>query len=82
MIDSGLTAHIVCLDPRRIDRRFAGRRFDHTLLHDLPEGIDPCGENGEFYTVVTAGLMFRSPIPVTIGETIERDGFVFTDVAC
>jgi uncharacterized protein (TIGR00290 family) len=80
MIASGLTAHIVCLDPRRIDRKFAGRRFDRHLLRELPPDIDPCGENGEFHTVVTAGPMFKAPIPVTIGETVERDGFVFTDV--
>jgi uncharacterized protein (TIGR00290 family) len=80
MIASGLTAHIVCLDPRRIDRKFAGRRFDRHLLRELPPDIDPCGENGELHTVVTAGPMFKAAIPVTIGETVERDGFVFTDV--
>jgi uncharacterized protein (TIGR00290 family) len=80
MIASGLVAHIACLDPRRIDRRFAGRRFDASLLDELPSDIDPCGENGEFHTVVTAGPMFRAPIAVDIGETIERDGFVFTDI--
>lgn len=80
MIASGLAAHIVCLDPRRIDRAFAGRNFDHELLRELPPGIDPCGENGEFHTVVSAGPMFQSAIPVTIGETVEREGFVFTDV--
>jgi uncharacterized protein (TIGR00290 family) len=81
MIASGLVAHIACLDPRRLDRRFAGRRFDDALLHELPEAVDPCGENGEFHTVVTAGPMFSAPIAVAIGETVERDGFVFTDVA-
>lgn len=80
MISSGLIAHIVCLDPRRIDRKFAGRQFDRDLLRELPPGIDPCGENGEFHTVVSAGPMFKSAIPVTIGETVERDGFIFTDV--
>ncbi len=80
MIASGLVAHIVCLDPRRIDRTFAGRCFDRDLLRDLPPGVDPCGENGEFHTVVSAGPMFKAAIPVTIGETVERDGFVFTDV--
>jgi uncharacterized protein (TIGR00290 family) len=80
MIASGLAAHIVCLDPRRIDRKFAGRRFDSALLSELPPDIDPCGENGEFHTAVSAGPMFRSAIPVTIGETVERDGFVFTDL--
>ena len=82
MIDSGLVAHIVCLDPKRIDRKFAGRQFDRALLAELPPGIDPCGENGEFHTVVSAGPMFNKPIPITVGETVEREGFVFTDVMC
>ncbi|HXY75490.1 MAG TPA: hypothetical protein VEH54_01150 [Steroidobacteraceae bacterium] len=80
MIAGGLIAYIACLDPRRLARRFAGRRFDGTLLSELPASVDPCGENGEFHTVITAGPMLRAPIPVTIGDTIEREGFVFTDV--
>jgi uncharacterized protein (TIGR00290 family) len=80
MIASGVVAYIVCLDPRRLERRFAGRRFDEGLLRELPQSVDPCGENGEFHTVVTAGPMFSAPIEVTIGATVERDGFVFTDV--
>jgi uncharacterized protein (TIGR00290 family) len=80
MIASGMVAHIVCLDPRKLDKSFAGRQFDEALLRELPPEIDPCGENGEFHTVVTAGPMFKAPIAVEIGETVERDGFVFTDV--
>jgi uncharacterized protein (TIGR00290 family) len=80
MIDSGLVAHLTCIDPRRLDRSFAGRRFDQGLLDDLPDGVDPCGENGEFHTVVSAGPMFDAPINVTAGEVVERDGFVFADV--
>jgi len=80
MIASGLVAHLVCVDPRRLDRAFAGRRFDAALLEELPPGVDPCGENGEFHTVVSAGPMFRAPIPVRVGEIVERDGFVFADV--
>ena len=80
MIASGLVAHVACLDPRKLDRSFAGRTFDQTFLRDLPEGVDPCGENGEFHTVVSAGPMFSAPVAVEIGETVERDGFVFTDV--
>jgi uncharacterized protein (TIGR00290 family) len=79
MIASGLVANIVCLDATRLDRRFAGRRFDHDFLTDLPFGVDPCGENGEFHTVVSAGPMFHEPIPLAIGEIIERDGFIFAD---
>jgi uncharacterized protein (TIGR00290 family) len=80
MIADGLVAHVACLDPKRLDRSFAGRRFDRAFLADLPPRIDPCGENGEFHTVVSAGPMFREPIPVAIGEVVERDGFVFADV--
>lgn len=80
MLDSGLVAHLVCLDPTRIAADFAGRRFDASLLKELPADIDPCGENGEFHTVVTEGPMFSSPIEISIGKTVTRDGFVFTDV--
>ena len=80
MIDGGLVAHLTCVDPRKLDRAFAGRRFDHALLADLPAGIDPCGENGEFHTFVSAGPMFRAAIPVRCGDVVERDGFVFADM--
>jgi uncharacterized protein (TIGR00290 family) len=80
MIASGLIAHLVCVDPRRLDRSFAGRRFDDWLLEDLPRDVDPCGENGEFHTVVSAGPMFAAPLAVRVGEVVERDGFVFADV--
>jgi uncharacterized protein (TIGR00290 family) len=79
MIDSGLVAHLVCVDPKQLDRNFAGRRFDADLLAALPAGCDPCGENGEFHTVVSAGPMFSAPIPITIGAVVEREGFVFAD---
>ena len=80
MVESGLVAYLACIDPRKLPAEFAGRRFDVELLADLPADVDPCGENGEFHTIVTAGPMFASPIPVTLGETVERDGFIFTDV--
>ena len=80
MIEGGLVAHLVCLDPKRLPAAFAGRRFDAALLEEIPANIDPCGENGEFHTAVTQGPMFSAPIGVSIGETVERDGFIFTDV--
>ncbi len=80
MIASGLRARIVCVDPKKLAREFAGREFDADFLRDLPAGVDPCGENGEFHSVVYAGPMFRAAIPIEVGEVVERDGFVFADV--
>jgi uncharacterized protein (TIGR00290 family) len=79
-IAAGFEAVLVCVDPRQLDRSFAGRPFDAELLADLPPEVDPCGENGEFHTFVHAGPIFNAPIPCRVGETVERDGFVFCDV--
>ena len=80
MIAGGLEATLTCVDPRRLSGSFAGKRFDAALLEALPAGVDPCGENGEFHTCVTAGPMFAQPIAVRGGEVVERGGFVFADV--
>jgi uncharacterized protein (TIGR00290 family) len=80
MVDGGLEAYVSCVDPRKLPASFAGRRFDAQLLADLPGGIDPCAENGEFHSFASAGPMFRSRIPVEVGETVTRDGFVFCDL--
>lgn len=80
MIDAGLKARLTCIDPRKLDRSFAGRTFDQELLNDLPESVDPCGENGEFHSFACDGPMFTREIIVETGETVERDGFVFTDL--
>jgi uncharacterized protein (TIGR00290 family) len=80
MIESGFVAHLVCVDPRRLNKNFAGRRFDLSLLEDLPSDVDQCGENGEFHTVVTAGPIFPQPILTENGAVVERDGFVFADI--
>jgi uncharacterized protein (TIGR00290 family) len=80
MVTCGLSAFLTCVDPRQMDRGFAGRRFDKDLLAALPKDVDPCGENGEFHTFANAGPMFRTEIPVTVGDIVERDGFVFADL--
>ena len=80
MLAAGLRATLTCVDPRRLDRSFAGRAFDAALLGDLPPGVDPCGENGEFHTFAWAGPMFRRPVEVATGDVVERDGFVFADL--
>ncbi len=80
MIDAGLRARIVCLDPSKISADFAGRDLDRNLLSRFPATADPCGENGEFHTFAHAGPMFSGPILIENGETVTRDGFVFADV--
>ena len=80
MIAGGLRARITCIDPRVLPPTFAGRAFDADLLADLPGSVDPCGENGEFHTFAWDGPMFRHPIPIELGEVVERDGFVFADL--
>jgi uncharacterized protein (TIGR00290 family) len=80
IIARGFIAHLVTVDPRKLDRGFAGQAFDHNLLAALPAGVDHCGENGEFHTFVSSGPMFAAPIRVAVGEIVERDDFVFADV--
>ena len=80
MLAGRLSAHVTCVDPRKLDRSFAGREFDAEFLKALPLSVDPCGENGEFHTFASAGPMFSHPIPVVVGEIVERDGFVFADL--
>jgi uncharacterized protein (TIGR00290 family) len=80
MVTAGLRARITCVDPRVLDRQFAGRDFDTALLADLPASVDPCGERGEFHTFAYRGPMFSREIRIETGVTVERDGFVFTDL--
>jgi uncharacterized protein (TIGR00290 family) len=80
MLAGGLQARITCVDPKVLPPTFAGREFDQALLADLPAGVDPCGEKGEFHTFAYGGPMFREPIPISSGEVVERDGFVFADL--
>ena len=80
MIGAGLRARLTCVDPRVLDRSFAGREFDARLLASLPGPVDPCGERGEFHTFAYDGPMFARPIPIDTGVVVERDGFVFADV--
>ncbi len=77
---AGFRATLVCVDPRALDPSFAGRDYDERLLAELPAGVDPCGENGEFHTFVTAGPVFAQPIACRRGEVVERGDFVFCDL--
>lgn len=79
-VEAGFEAILVSVDPSQLDASFVGRSFDRELLADLPNGVDPCGENGEFHTFVHAGPIFDSPIAVERGEVVLRDGFAFQDL--
>ena len=80
MLDHGIAAWTTCIDPKKLPNHFVGRLIDDDFLAELPDGIDPCGENGEFHTFVANGPGFRAPIPVRPGDVVERDGFVFADL--
>jgi diphthamide synthase (EF-2-diphthine--ammonia ligase) len=80
MIEAGLKAAITCLDPRVMPEHLAGSQFGPELLEQLPQSVDPCGENGEFHTFAWDGPMFKQPIPVMAGEVVNRDGFVYADL--
>ena len=79
-VEAGFEAIVCCLDPRKLDPSFAGRSFNAALLADLPDGVDPCGERGEFHTFVHTGPVLTEPVAVNVGEVVERDGFVFCDL--
>jgi uncharacterized protein (TIGR00290 family) len=80
MIEAGLKAVIICIDPKRLANSFVGREYDAAFLSDLPESVDPCGENGEFHSFAFAGPMFKTPVAVTRGEVLEREGLLFMDL--
>ena len=80
MVDGGLRAVLTCVNPKQLDRAFAGRQFDASLLADLPADVDPCGERGEFHSFAYDGPMFSSRIAVVVGDVVDRDGFVFADL--
>jgi uncharacterized protein (TIGR00290 family) len=79
-VREGFRAVTVCVDPKKLDRSFAGRELETAFFRDLPAGVDPCGENGEFHTFVFDGPIFRFAVCCRAGEIVERDGFVFCDL--
>ena len=81
MVESGLRSVLTCINPKHLDRSFAGRQFDRSLLADLPAGVDKCGERGEFHSFAWDGPMFNHPVTVSVGEVVDRDGFVFADLS-
>lgn len=80
MIESGMEAYLATVDLKKLPAEFAGRKFDLRLLADLPKGIDPCGENGEFHTCVVAGPIFSGALALIAGECVQRDGYAYCDL--
>ncbi len=80
MISGGLRTIITCIDPKQIPNKFIGKEIDESFLNSLPKTVDPCGENGEFHSFVFDGPMFKEQIEITVGNIVNRDGFVFVDI--
>ncbi|MGL4855112.1 MAG: ATP-binding protein [Lentisphaeria bacterium] len=80
MIDAGVKTTLTCVDSRKLDPTFSGQFFSKELINKLPNDVDPCGENGEFHTFVSDGPMFHYPLKIKLGDTINRDGYIFTDI--
>jgi uncharacterized protein (TIGR00290 family) len=80
MLAGGLRAIVTCVDLEHLPGSFAGREFDLSMLTDLPSSVDPCGENGEFHTCIIDGPMFDYALEVSVGDIVERDGFMFADL--
>jgi uncharacterized protein (TIGR00290 family) len=79
-IDLGFKAYLTCVDSEKLGEKFAGRPIDAALIRDLPEGVDPCGENGEFHSYVYDGPIFQRPVAVTVGDVVLRDVRYFADL--
>ncbi len=79
MLAGGLRARLAGVDTRVLNAGLAGREWNRELIEELPAGVDPCGENGEFHTCVHAGPMFRSPLALEPGETVTRAPFTWAD---
>ncbi len=80
MVNQGLRARITCIDPKRLTPDLAGAEYDKSFLDRIPANVDPCGENGEFHTFAYDGPMFKKALSIVAGETVSRDGFIFTDL--
>jgi len=80
LVAVGFRAVAACVDSRVVDPSFAGRELDESFFRDLPPGVDPCGENGEFHSFVFDGPIFRAPIAFSLGEVVERGPFFFRDL--
>jgi uncharacterized protein (TIGR00290 family) len=80
MLKAKMEAYISSIDLKKLPERFVGQKWSMDFVKDLPKDIDPCGENGEFHTIVVDGPVFQRPIPVKVGRHVRRDGFAYADI--
>lgn len=80
IIESGIRARVSCLDPEKLNRNLGGALFNEDFVESLAENVDPCGENGEFHTFVESSPLFSKPIAISVGESVQRDRFLYTDL--
>ena len=76
----GFKAYLTCVDCEKLGEKFAGQPIDADLIRGLPDGVDPCGENGEFHSYVYDGPIFRRPVGVSVGDVVLRDVRYFADL--
>ncbi len=80
MLSAGLVAYVSCVDLKKLPSCLAGRKWSRELIAELPQDCDPCGENGELHTVVVGGPMFQAPLPIRVGNIVQRNGFAYADI--
>jgi len=80
MLSSGIEAYISSIDSRKLPTCLVGKKWTNEIIEEFPAGCDPCGENGEFHTVVVAGPMFQRSISVEVGKIYEQNGFAYADI--
>ncbi len=88
-LEKGFKAIIVCVNSRFLDQSYCGRLIDESFVRDLPENVDPCGENGEYHSFVFEGPVFKAPVAFQKNGIVYReykapeganDGFYFCDL--
>ncbi len=80
MIAAGFEAYLASVDLNKLPEAFAGREFDRQVLADFPDGVDRCGENGEFHTCVVAAPIFTHRLAIATGERVTRNGYAYCDL--
>jgi len=80
-INAGFRAKVVCVDLKVLTKDYVGREYNHEFIADLPKGVDPCGENGEFHTFVYDAPIFKKRVNIKKGKSDFQAGrFYYYDL--